>query len=252
MHSEYIYRASDVSDTAVLMIHGILGTPRHFDDFIPLLPESWSVYNVLLDGHGGKVRDFTRTSLKKWRSQVDCVLAELSESYKNIVVMGHSMGTLLAIDAWEKYKDKIKAMILLASATRIRVKPYVAVTSLKVAFDKIDPENEHVVASRKSYSIESDKRLWRYVGWIPRFLELFRISRTARKKIGTITAPTYVYQSKLDELVSPRSIKCFMGNPHIKASMLESSYHYLYENGDMEFLKSEISSIFNALEADFA
>ena len=44
-HNEYI-RVSDNANVAVLMVHGIAGTPAHFRDLIPMIPEEWSVYNL--------------------------------------------------------------------------------------------------------------------------------------------------------------------------------------------------------------
>ena len=61
-HDEYI-REVDGAKTAVLMIHGIFGTPRHFDDIVNLAPKDWSVYNILLDGHGKGVREFSASSI---------------------------------------------------------------------------------------------------------------------------------------------------------------------------------------------
>ena len=69
MHKEY-KRIVENSPKALLFIHGILGTPNHFDPFMPLVPENLSVYNMLLDGHGKSVRDFTKTSMEKWENQV--------------------------------------------------------------------------------------------------------------------------------------------------------------------------------------
>ena len=67
MHKEYI-READHANTAILMIHGIFGTPRHFDDIVKLVPDNWSVYNILLDGHGKGVREFSRTSMVKCKN----------------------------------------------------------------------------------------------------------------------------------------------------------------------------------------
>lgn len=69
MHEEYI-RKIPGSKMAVLMIHGIAGTPDHFKPFVSLFPDDWSVYNILLDGHGGGVKDFSATSMEKWKKQV--------------------------------------------------------------------------------------------------------------------------------------------------------------------------------------
>ena len=76
-HKEFI-RINDNSNTAILFIHGIVGTPNHFNDFVSLVPESFSAFNLLLDGHGKGVKDFSKTSMKKWETQVDSVVEELS------------------------------------------------------------------------------------------------------------------------------------------------------------------------------
>ena len=48
-HQEYI-REIPGAKTAVLMLHGIAGTPDHFEMLLPLVPADWSIYNILLDG----------------------------------------------------------------------------------------------------------------------------------------------------------------------------------------------------------
>ena len=88
-HREYI-RIQTESDTAVLLIHGILGTPNHFADLIPLIPERWSVCNLLLDGHGGTVADFAATSMKKWKAQVEPQFCEIARKHERIIFVTHS------------------------------------------------------------------------------------------------------------------------------------------------------------------
>ena len=68
-HKEYINIQEDAT-TAILYIHGIVGTPNHFNDFMPLIPKTFSVYNLLLDGHGKGVKDFSKTSMETWETQV--------------------------------------------------------------------------------------------------------------------------------------------------------------------------------------
>ena len=63
MHKEY-KRIVNGADSAVLFIHGILGTPNHFKEFIPLVPKEYSVHNLLLDGHGKGVKEFSRKKRK--------------------------------------------------------------------------------------------------------------------------------------------------------------------------------------------
>ena len=112
-HEPYI-RIVPGSNTAVLMVHGIVGTPRHFDGILAAIPEDWCVYNILLDGHGGGVTDFSRTSMEIWRKQVRSILNALCVRYKRIFIVAHSMGTLLAMEAALEHKNKIAGMLFLA------------------------------------------------------------------------------------------------------------------------------------------
>ena len=62
-HSPYTHIGT--GPNAVLMIHGIAGSPGHFRDLVPVIPPEFSIYNILLDGHSGKVENFSRSSMAK-------------------------------------------------------------------------------------------------------------------------------------------------------------------------------------------
>ena len=63
LRHQQIKRIVDGSNTAILFIHGIIGTPDQFNDLIPFVRKDISIYNILLDGHGKGVRDFASTSM---------------------------------------------------------------------------------------------------------------------------------------------------------------------------------------------
>lgn len=240
-HREFT-RHSHGSDKAVLLIHGILGTPRHFDRFLDVIPDDWSVYNILLDGHGGTVADFAKTSMDKWKQQVEDKLQMLCEKYSEVVIVAHSMGTLLSIEAAPRH-PQVKAMILLNVPLHVRLTPAMAVRSIKVAFDKIDENDPLEAATRDATSIETDKRLWRYVSWIPRFLELFKLCRKTVDRIPQISAQCHVFQSRKDELVSARSCRYLENKPGIRYAMLEDSCHFHYSGKDLDRIRACISDV---------
>ena len=120
-HKEYV-RICDNSNIVILFIHGIVGTPNHFNEFVSLVPESFSVYNLLLDGHGKSVKDFSKTSMKKWEAQVASVVEKLSLTHEKIYIVAHSLGTLLAIDQAIKTK-KVCKLFLLAVPLQLSLKP---------------------------------------------------------------------------------------------------------------------------------
>lgn len=242
-HKEYI-KICDNSTTAILFIHGIVGTPNHFNEFIPLIPKSFSVYNLLLDGHGKGVKDFSKTSMKKWEAQVASVVEELSVTHEKIYIVAHSLGTLLAIEQAIKNKAVCK-LFLIAVPLSLALKPKVAVNSLKVYLNKISPNDREALAAKKCYGIGEDKNLFNYIGWIPRFLELFAKIRQTRKVINILNTPCLVYQSEKDEMVSKKSEKYLKQNPCFTINSLKHSGHYYYDEADWNFLMTEFIKMVN-------
>lgn len=240
-HKEYV-RKSENSNTAILFIHGIVGTPNHFNEFVSLAPESVSVYNLLLDGHGKSVKDFSKTSMKKWETQVASVVEELSLTHEKIYIIAHSLGTLLAMEQAVKNK-KVCKLFLLAVPLSLSLKPKMLVNSLKVYFDRIRPEDYEALAAKKCYGIEKDKNPLHYIGWIPRFLELFAKIRQTRNNITLLNTPCIAYQSAKDEMVSRRSEKHLKRNSNILVKQLKNSGHYYYDKEDFAFLLSEFCNL---------
>lgn len=240
LHKEYI-RLVESSDTVVLFIHGILGSPDMFNRYIEKMPKGWSVYNMLLDGHGKTVTDFAHSSMKKWKRQVDHTVYELSIKYDKIIIVGHSMGTLLAINATEKYPSKIKQLFLLAVPLKIFLRPIAPITALKVVFEEVSDNDPIAVAMRDGYSVQIEKNLLAYLSWLPRYIELFKESRATRVRAGMIDVPCNVYLSKKDDMVSVHSCKYFENNKKVKVSILENSLHLYFVDDEMNFLLEEFN-----------
>ncbi len=228
------------SKSAVLFIHGILGSPEHFSAFLPIVPENISVKNLLLDGHGKNAEDFSRTSMKKWKNQVRIAIADLAKQHDNILIAAHSMGTLLAIGAASEF-PQVKSMFLLASPLKIHVKLLAVRNSLKVLFGKVSENEPLTVATRDACSVSLPKNPFSLIGWIPRFVELFRESAATRKSLPNLSVPCKVFQSAHDELVSAKSRRFLQDHPEIQFNILENSYHFYYAPIDLSLLLTEFS-----------
>lgn len=240
-HDEFI-RISDNKKVACLMVHGIVGTPRYFDKIIPLLPSDWSIYNILLDGHGKRVKDFSGTSMKKWKAQVEDIITRLENDHEEIIIIAHSMGTLLTLDASMRH-TKIKSMILFAVPLVPFVKPVALTMSLKVVFKIANEDEAEELAAKKQYSIEPDWRLWRYIGFAPRYIELLGLIREVKGKIDNVNIPCSIFMCGKDEMVSVRSRKHLKNNPNFTNHFLKSSSHNWFEENDFEYVKQEIKKI---------
>lgn len=240
-HKEYV-RISNKSNAAFLFIHGILGTPNHFNDFVSLIHDSFSVYNMLLDGHGKGVKDFSRTSMKKWESQVASAVEELSQTHECIYIVAHSLGTLLAIEQAVQNKH-IKGLLLLAVPLKLSLKRKLLSNSFKVYTDRVCDGDYEALAAKKCYGIGADKNPLHYIGWIPRFVELFAKIRKTRKLIDSITCSCCVFQSSRDEMVSVKSERYFRNNSRISLRFLDNSGHYYYDVSDFELLIAEFKKM---------
>lgn len=240
-HEEYVRHTCE--DKVVLFIHGFLGSPEHFEKFIELVPEYFGIYNVLLCGHGGNVRDFSKASMALWKEQVENIVLELNKRYTEIIIVAHSMGTLFAYDLANKYPETVKAMILLGTPLKIGVKGTAFANSFKSLFGLISDEDEIGKAYDKAHGVKLNLKLWEYIGWIPRYLELFSESKRGRTTIKNISVPCYIFQSARDELVSRKSERYIPQKENITLSILENSAHFIYDKFDFQKVAKLFSKI---------
>lgn len=238
-HTEY-KRIVEGSRVAVLCVHGILSTPNHFRELIPLIPEDFSVYAIVLDGHCKEVRDFSRSSMRKWEKSVEDAVAELLENHDEIYMVGHSMGTLLSIEQAIK-NPRVSRLFCIAVPIKVRVRMRMIGMAMKVYFNKIDSNDHKLVGLKESYGIEKSDNVFRYLGWIPRFLDLFKKIHYIRQNLNRLNAPCVAIQSDLDELVSPKSIKILQEESNMRVCELKNSTHFYYAPDEMEFLKQEFT-----------
>lgn len=235
---------------AVLMIHGILGSPDHFRDLVPLVPNTWSLHNIVLDGHGGSVMDFASTNMDRWRSQVFAKIEELLATHEKVVITAHSMGTLFALQASLRWPDRIAGLFLLGSPTRVFVQPATAMHSVLLAFGYVNHKNRSFSDLAREYSVRTTPWIFQYVLWIPRFLELFAEIHRTKKILPQITVPTQVFQSKHDELVSFSSRHDFENHPVIVLTNLygKHSGHFGYDDGDLALLQERFLSMLRSTD----
>lgn len=241
-HQEFI-REIKGSDTVVLCIHGILGTPRQFEPLLSQIPENWSIFNILLDGHGKKVQDLSRSSMNRWKGQIQQIMTYLSVRYSKILIIAHSMGTLFAIQEACRGNKKIKALFLINTPLIPMLRPVCVGNSFEIIWNCIPMDDIVCHAQKKAFGIQPDKRLWLYLGWIPRYIELFKEIDYTRKCIPHIKVPCRVFLSQKDELVSLRSYKFLKSNPRVKVSVLNSATHFYFAEQHNARMRRALASI---------
>lgn len=241
-HEEYI-RYVEGSPLAVLMIHGIAGTPAHFRDLVHLIPEEVSLYNILLDGHSSTVDDFSRSSMEKWKQQAKQMLSQILSHHKKVIIVAHSMGTLFAIQGAVDHPEQVAQLFLLSVPTRPWVRFSTILTSLRVCRGNIAPDDAAAIAMRNDTGIRLERNPIKYIGWVPRLWELLWEIRRVRKLLPRLNVPTQTFQSQVDELVSSRSCKDLCGHPCIQNTVLYHSGHFAYGAEDTALLQNRFRAV---------
>ena len=236
-HREYIKEKENM-DKAVLFIHGILGSPDQFRDLVKITEKRYSVFNLLLPGHGATGRDFAKSSMKIWQEYVDEKLKYIVDNYSKVVIVGHSMGCLLAV--WSicsnvEKKEKIKGIFLLAPPFCIRPKLQSAVSSIKIAFGKYDKGDERLTAMKEAYSVGKTK-IFEYFLWLPRYGELLAKAGKVRKITGKLELPALAVFSEKDELVGIKGEKYINGNQNFDKLILKKSGHSYYTENEKRII----------------
>ena len=101
---------------AILIIHGFVGTTKDEEALFYYLNHfrKYDVYNFVLKGHDRVTNDI---SYQDWIEDAENHLEKIkSYGYHNIIVIGHSMGGVLASYLAYKYPKYVKRLVLLAPA----------------------------------------------------------------------------------------------------------------------------------------
>ena len=232
--------------TAVLFMHGICATPENFRSMLPLeemVPPDWSVYNMVLDGHCGTVEDFGRSSMRKWRTQADCVLRDLAAQHQKLVIVGHSMGTLLALELAMKYPQKVSQLFLLAVPIRVCVKPVAMKNLVYMGLGRMNMSDPVQRSMVQACGMTLTKKLWKYVAWAPRMVELLHRGYAVGKILPALAVPAIIWQSGKDEMVSRRSAVLLKNHTSAQVHILPAATHFYYSPEAVQRVQNSFASM---------
>ncbi|MBC8163343.1 MAG: alpha/beta fold hydrolase [Roseiflexaceae bacterium] len=241
----------DRGDTGVLLIHGYSGSPtelRELGDY--LAARGYSVAAPLLSGHGAGPDALFEVGWQRWLADALIELAWLRRRCRRVVVLGFSMGALLASVLVARVP--VAGVILAAPALRLRGQPLIdyadvaariqpwyyplrhanfgdpAVRAAVLGFaPEIDLDDPAVVAQvRQAARVP-----------IGSIYEMVRLQRRARRDLPHIHAPALVMQGRADLTVNPASAKQvhrLLGSQDKQLIWFEHSGHQLPREAEKE------------------
>lgn len=237
---------------AVLFMHGIAGSPEHFrQGCLPLedmIPGDWSMYNLLYDGHGGQVEDFSRSSMTAWKKQVHEAFLELCRSHQQVILVGHSMGTLFAVHLALEYPEKVPLIFLIDCPLRLGVKLSGALNLIKLSYGLLDYDDPVQGALGRATSIRQTWKSWKYIPWVLRVAELVLLMYQTASDIPKLSVKTVAFQSRLDEMVSCGACKLLRKSGRVEVHGLKYSTHFYYPPGDADRVIRRFGELLKAVK----
>ncbi|MEI7027838.1 alpha/beta hydrolase [Paenibacillus sp. y28] len=187
-------------ETAVLLIHGFTGSPSEFRRLGYYLNDlGYSIHAIRLPGHGTSPEDMLKTRWQHWWGHVRESYDQLrSCGYRHIVVIGHSMGGLLAM--------KLAAEQQLDGVVSLAAPIYLTTRKSVLAFWL-----QHFVKYSKKKPSVSDDILFEAYAYtktpVPCVVSLRKLMRHVKRLLSRVEAPLLIGQGEHDRTVQPRSAR---------------------------------------------
>jgi carboxylesterase len=204
-------------DIGCLLIHGFSGSPVELRPLADALAtQGYMVHVPLLPGHGATPEALSRIGYRAWIEAVRTAREELEQRCRTVVVVGYSMGGLLAIV--DSARRPPTALALLGVPTfvdgdwRIRLLPvFKYLMRWWYPLEKLDfadpAARAHVLARDPNFRIDDpleQARLRRSVRISTAAIDqFFRLARLARGMVSTIDVPTLIVHGRHDTTAVP-------------------------------------------------
>jgi len=229
---------------AVLFIHGFMGSPKQFEYLFPVASaHGFFPKALLLPGHGRTIAEFCKTPAQDWQAHVHKELNALRETYSKILLVGHSMGGLLAVSEAERDASCICGLLALALPLHLRVSLKGICTNIRYIKKRINKTDKFVTAAKAASGVAGISLL-NSIKLLPYVMQLKRLSALARFGLRRFGLPLTIVQSNNDEWVSGKSAsyaRRILKSPKI-VELCESG-HFWYSETDKEIIKEEFAAL---------
>ena len=226
---------------AVLMIHGFMENSGQFASLERVLAKPGRVCRpVVLPGHEAELRAFCRSGRAQWRAHVRAAAAEACAQYDRVLLVGHSMGGLLAMDAAGDLP--VQGVVAVALPLRARITVRAIRYRLAMLGRPRATDSEEIAAVRACCGVRGI-HWWNVPRLIPNTLGLLREMAHARRSLPGFRKPLTVINSENDDIVSPRSAaQVAQQLPAARLIRLRKASHFHYSPEDIAIIAQAIEA----------
>ncbi|NDD27242.1 MAG: alpha/beta fold hydrolase [Proteobacteria bacterium] len=185
-----------------LILHGFTGSPSTVDALAPMCAARDLEYAIpTLRGHGTVPEDLLGVTWRDWYEDGERAFEALAADDARVLVMGLSMGGLVALDLASRHRERVAGVVTIAGALELS-SPLLPLLSLIAPFKtwwKGAPE-AHMPGESATYArfpLSGVRTLLDY-------------QKVVRGRLSEVTAPILAVQTWNDATVRPRSARAIL------------------------------------------
>jgi carboxylesterase len=185
----------DGMKTGVLFLHGFSGGPYEVQPFINYIKDrtDWAVSIPTFSGHGeAEQLSMKGYKAEHWLMEAEAAYRRLTKQVDEVIVVGFSMGGVIAMYLAIRYK--VKKLVLLSAAAKY-VSPLQLFKDIRaMAYDLVHHKlEENELFTRYKFKLKN----------VPpsATVEFMKVVQKTKPYIHQITCPTFIVQGLLDGIV---------------------------------------------------
>jgi carboxylesterase len=242
---------------AVLALHGFGATTQEVSLVIDIARDlGLAALAPLLPGHGTSAYDLARTRFVDWRAAAQRALFELTRDHGRAIVIGSSMGSLIALDLAADFPDQVLGVGVLGSPIRLPW-PYPSLALAAIARlgipdfmmpksgpDILDPEGRRTQVTYREQPVHAgnDVRL---------------AGRRVEARLGTIFCPAFVAHGRADRVCpvnNARIVHARLGTRAWEKELLilERSHHIITRDVERGVLRVRLHAFIERVASHWA
>lgn len=232
-------------------MHGLTASVEEMRFLAERLSQSGrQVVGVQLAGHGTTVGDLMRSSWHDWYRSVRDALFAFASPSEPAVLIGQSLGGLLALWAAAHHPERVAALVLLAPAIELRsrwlswIRPLLPVIARwRTSWPKRASDIADAEARRQRVGYDEIP--------IAALAQLLDFQRRVRQVFASVRQPVLLFQSTQDHTCSWRGVERLQASISgpLEIERLQLSYHVLSVDVERETIAGRIDRFLSQLEA---
>ena len=247
-HEFWLPGRGEAGRTGVLLVHGMTGTPNEMRMLGKGLNRAgFSVYGMQLAGHCGSMDDLLQSHWQDWAASVRAAAVRLHGEVDRLVVMGLSMGAVLALDLAADPEQRVAGVGALSTMfwhDGWSIPLYTRLSFLLKPFRLLGIGRRKVFMEQPPYGIKDDALRQRVVAqmqsgdssaaglpgnpWYS-IIEMRDLSVHVRRRLGRITAPCLAIHASNDDISSVANARLIQRKVQglVEVVLLDDSYHMI-------------------------